>query len=266
MDLEKASSRILQQYQNYTDILIGLSFLRNPFADDFRSFVGIKKDADFIKAFEAFMKTAHQIFRWNDYYEARTTAEKSFRQFYEAQHYPEDKLDEAVKGFILSFFMQNIDERLMEWEDNHPGEEYSAPQDSKDDIDNLFLSRVFACAADIGSEAENKAFCDSIGVNYDYEQLHMCVWFSGQITNGVGQYSRDEINYSARTTYNRLLNPSSLLWIGVIMGADKNELKAAAEEMAGKKTNAAKCGAVRSHVPFDVILQLYQKMMTDDIE
>ncbi len=48
------------------------------------------------------------------------------------------------------------------------------------------------------------------------------------------------------------------------MGADKKELKAAAEEMQNSKTNAAKCGVVRKHIPFDVILQLYQKMMTDE--
>ena len=33
------------------------------------------------------------------------------------------------------------------------------------------------------------------------------------------------------------------------------------EEMKDKKTNAAKCGVVRKHVPFDTILELYQKMI-----
>ena len=257
MNMERALNKILQQYEEYTDAIIGLSFLRSPFAENFRELVGLKDDADFIKAFEAFMKIAHNTFRWDDYLIARTTAEKTFRQFFEQQHYPEDLWEEALEGFIVSFFNQNIDENQFEWEDANPDMEY--PEAPEDDIDNLYLARVFSV---IPFKAENEAFCQSIGVRYHYEQLHMCVWFSGQITNGSGHYSRDEINYSARTTYNRLLNPYSLLWIGVVMGADKAELKAAAEEMAGKKTNAAKCGIVRKHVPFDVILQLYQKMMT----
>ena len=32
----------------------------------------------------------------------------------------------------------------------------------------------------------DRVFCKSIGVNYDFEQLHMCCWFSSQITNGGG--------------------------------------------------------------------------------
>jgi hypothetical protein len=43
------------------------------------------------------------------------------------------------------------------------------------------------------------------------------------------------------------------------MGADRAELKAAADEMKDKKTNAAKCGIVRKHIPFDTIRALYQK-------
>ena len=258
MDLEKALNKVLRLYKDYTDLVIGLSFLRSPFADDFRNAVGLNSDADYVKAFEAFMAIAHDSFHWNDYLEARTSAEKTFRLFFEQQQYSEDKWDDALNGFIVSFFNQNIDERQYEWEDAHPNEEM--PDEPEDDINNLYLSRVFSV---IPHEADDEAFCESIGVRYNYEQLHMCVWFAGQITNGAGQYSRDEINYSARTTYNRLLNPYSLLWIGVVLGADKADLKAAAEEMKSKKTNAAKCGTVRNHVPFDTILELYQKMMTD---
>jgi hypothetical protein len=162
----------------------------------------------------------------------------------------------VVSAFVVSFFNQNIDERQYEWEDAHPDTEY--PDSPADDIDNLYFARVLSV---IPRKAENEAFCESIGVRYHYEQLHMCVWFAGQITNGAGEYSRDEINYSARTTYNRLLNPYSLLWIGVVMGADRAKLQSAAKEMNSKKNNAEKCGVVRKYVPFDTILGLYQKMM-----
>ena len=161
----------------------------------------------------------------------------------------------------ISFFNQNIDERQFEWEDMHPDMEY--PEPAADDIDNLLMARLFSV---LTCSEEDDALCRSIGVRFHYEQLHMCVWFSGQITNGSGHYSREEVNYSARTTYNRLLNPYSLLWIGVVMGADENELKAAAEEMESKKTYAAKCGVVRRHVPFDEILQLFQETMANEEE
>lgn len=256
MDLYSTIEKILQKYDEYTDIVIGSAFVREPFMEDFMKLAGLRDDVAFIKVFEAFMTAAHDTFRWNDYLEARMTAEKSFRLFYEQQQYPKDKLDAILSEFIVSFFNQNIDERQFEWEDAHPGEEI--PDAPEDDINNLFLSRVFSV---IPCKAEDEAFCESIGVRYHYEQLHMCIWFAGQITNGVGEYSRDEINYSARTTYNRLLNPYSLLWIGAALGADKAELQAAAEEMKDKKTNAAKCGVVRKHVPFDTILELYKNMM-----
>ena len=60
------------------------------------------------------------------------------------------------------------------------------------------------------------------------------------------------------------MNPWSLLWIGVVLGADRDALKAAAGEMAGKKANSAKCAVVRRHVPFDAILAGYDKLMYEE--
>lgn len=148
------------------------------------------------------------------------------------------------------------------------------PEPPKDDINNLYLARLFS-VLNLGRESEDtreciahnkelEAFCDSIGVRYHYEQLHMCCWFAGQITHGAGHYSRDVVNYSARITYNRLLNPYSLLWIGAAMGADREKLQAAAKEMASVKENAAKCDIVRRYVPFDTILKLYNELMTEE--
>jgi hypothetical protein len=147
--------------------------------EEFRNFFGLKGDTVFVKAFEAFMSLAHENFRWNDYLEARLTAEKTFRLFFEQQKLPKEKLEEALDAFIFSFFNQCIDERQFEWENNHPGEEYLRPADTVDDIDNLYLARVFSCVPQFSDLAEDIAFCDSIGVRYHYEQLHMCVWFAG---------------------------------------------------------------------------------------
>ncbi len=262
--LEKALASILNKYEAFTDYIMGMAFTRDPFIDEFRKMFGLKDDAAYVEAFKSFMETTHETFRWNDYLDARTTAEETFRKFYAKQQYPEADLENALHGFILSFFMANVDQSQVEWDCSHPNEAYANPNDTEDDIDNMYLARVFACAGDITDAEENKAFCETIGVSYDHEQLHMCVWFSGQITNGAGHYSRTEPNYSGRTTYNRLLEPRSLLWIGVVMGADRDALKAAAEELKDKKSNQTKCGIVRKHVPFDTIRALYQKMIYEE--
>ena len=262
--LEKKLLSIIDQYkESYTDVLMGLSFIRDPFFTDFLKDFGLKADAQITDAFTAFMNIAHQTFRWEDYLEARRTAEEAFRKFYQSQNYDQEKLERASEEFIVSFFNQNIDDRQFDWEKDHPAEEYNFPTETKDDIDNLYFARILAATIDYSDVAADKAFCESIGVRYDYEQLHMCCWFSGQITHGAGNYSRGEANYSARTTYNRLLNPDSLLWIGVVMGADRDELKAAAEEIRAAKNNQTRCGIVRRHIPFDTIRTLYGEKFTE---
>ena len=247
---------MLKKFATFSDPVLVLSFLREPFSEDFRECIGLTDDAVYLDAVKAFMGHSKKTFRWNDYLEARTTAEQAFRAFYEQQKYPVEELDGLLEDFIISFFNQVIDECQYEWEDAHPDEEM--PEAPADDVHTLLMARVFSW---VPFREEDEAFCKSIGVEYHFEQLHMCTWFSSQITNGEGHYSRSEINYSARTAYNRLMNPRSLLWIGVVMGADRTALKAAAEEMAEKKTNAAKCGTVRRHVPFDALLPRFNEMM-----
>ncbi len=261
MALQQELDKVFNKYSDRLDMAIGSAFVREPFATDFRKLVGLKTNAAYVKAFDSFMVIAHPIFHWDDYLDARTTAEKAFRAFYRGQGYAEADEQQAAHDFIVSFFNTCIDEHQFTWMNQHPNEEYVGQQDTKNEIDNLYLARVFSCADVFSDEAENIAFCDSIGVKYNHEQLHMCCWFAGQITNGAGHYTRSEANYSARTTYNRLLEPRSLLWIATVMGVDKNELRAAAAEMKDKKANAAKCGIVRKHAPFDTILALYRKMM-----
>ena len=50
MYIDKALKILMEKYPDYTDVIIGLSFTRLPFADDFRDCVGLKNVADFIKA------------------------------------------------------------------------------------------------------------------------------------------------------------------------------------------------------------------------
>lgn len=260
MNLQHALNTVLSKYSDSLALDMGYPFTREPFSGDFRKQLDLQDDSVYVEAFSAFMDISQDIFRWGDYYEARSTAEKAFRILYQQQNYPPDGEDEATDNFIVSFFQAKIDEHIFAWEDQHPGQEYLQTISTVDDIDVVDLAQLFSFAR-MHRKADDKAFCESIGVNYDFEQLHMCDWFSSQITNGSGQYSRADVNTSARTAYNRLRNPRSLLWIAVIMGVDQNTLRAAVKEMHDKKTDAAKCGVVRKHVPFDAIHSLYQDMI-----
>ncbi len=260
--LENKLMNIIAKYgDEMNDFIIGCAFIRDPFITDFRNMISLVDDTELSQAVNEFMKIAHNTFRWENYLEARTTAEKTFRLFYAQCRYPEDKLEEAVKKFIISFFNENIDENLREWQEEQGKEKYPTETQTEDDIDNIQLSRFFARLSEITDEEANKDFCSRIGVRYDYEQLHMCCWFSVEITHDGGYHSRKTISYSARTSYGRLLNPRSLLWIGIVMGADRDELRAASDEMGSARDNKTKCGIVRKHVPFDEIRRLYGKMV-----
>lgn len=256
--------RFYEKYQSYNEQIIGLSFVRQPFSDDLMGWAGLADEDALIKAFEAFMVIAQEVFNWNDYYEARTTAEMAFREFYKKQRYPKENLEAATNGFIVSFFNQVIDESQHIWEEENPGEEM--PEPAGDDIDNLYLARVFSIIHQVTDKKADAKFCDSIGVSYDYDQLHMCCWFSVQVTRGSGRYTRSKPNFSARATYNRLLNPWSLLWIGVVIGADRDALRAAAKEMADEKALRGKCAVVRRHVPFEAILKGFDALMAEEVE
>ena len=260
MNLQHSLDAVLSKYSDSLALDMGYPFIREPFSKDFREQVGLQDDSEYVAAFRVFMAISQDVFRWSDYFEARSTAEKAFRMFYQQQNYPSAGEDNVIDDFIVSFFNEKIDECIFAWEDQHPGQEYSQPPSTEDDIDVVYLARVFSCAEMYG-KVDDRVFCKSIGVNYDFEQLHMCCWFSSQITNGGGQYSRADANTSARTTYNRLRNPRSLLWIALIMGVDRNTLSAAVEEMRDKKTDAAKCSVVRKHVPFCSIYALFQDMI-----
>lgn len=77
------------------------------------------------------MVIAHQTFHWENYLDARTTAEQAFRAFYQGQGYAEANEQQAVHDFIFSFFNACIDEHQFTWMNNHPNEEYRAPSQSR---------------------------------------------------------------------------------------------------------------------------------------
>lgn len=216
---------------------------------------------EYLQMLMEFRNFAETKFKWDNYLAERQSIEECFVSVVTKHHFPEDKLPDAVDEVVVNYIEFRIQERLdIAENENYQGE---LPALSEDDIDTVDMAFLFA---HIPYDPEDDEFCESIGVTYDYDQLHMAVWFSGQVTLGKGNYSRRVPNHSSKVTYNRLLNPYSLLWIGTVLGEDKDVLRKAAEEMASKDSFAGKCGVVRKHVPFSRISELAKDWLEDEDE
>ena len=121
------------------------------------------------------------------------------------------------------------------------------------DFHNTVMAAVFA---HLPEQPEIRSWLKEIDVRWNYEQLHMVTWFSGQLTLGSGKYSRSRPNHSAKVTYERLVNPYSLLWIAAALGEDKDLVIRAGHEMKAYATCRAKCGVVRRAIPWKRIYEL----------
>ena len=121
------------------------------------------------------------------------------------------------------------------------------------DIPNTEMAALFA---HLEQDEEQKAFLEGSRIRWDYEQLHMVTWFSGQLSLGEGLYSRSRPNHSARVTYERLLNPWSLLWIAAALGEDRDLILQANEAMTPHKDYRDKAIAIRNRIPFTRIYRL----------
>lgn len=217
---------------------------------------------EFLQIVRDFLVCAREKFAVGSasYLDERMSAETVFKTVMRAHHYPEELLPKATAEAITAYF---------EWWINYHIAIYQE-ETGKDDLldspgDDIYVIDMAAIFAHRITLPENEAFCDSIGVQYHYEQLHMVRWFSSQITHGGGHYSRSTSNISSRATYNRLLNANSLLWIGTILGADRGKLRQAAEEAGqGKaRATAAACSVVRKYIPFDDLLPLARKWLQE---
>lgn len=121
------------------------------------------------------------------------------------------------------------------------------------DFHNTVMAAVFA---HLPFQPEMSLWLESIDVSWTYDQLHMVTWFSGQLSLGSGQYSRSRPNHSAKVTYERLLNPFSLLWIAAALGEDKDLVIRTRHEFEEYATYSAKAGVVRRAIPWRRIYEL----------
>lgn len=90
---------------------------------------------------------------------------------------------------------------------------------------------------------------------YTSQQQHMEAWFSQ--AEGPGAYGRSR-SQTAGQTFNRLLCPPALLWIGEALGVEHEIMRAAANAAWGQKRLASQCGAIRRHVSWKHIFELAQ--------
>ena len=90
---------------------------------------------------------------------------------------------------------------------------------------------------------------------------HMIGWLAAQNSQGFGAYTRSKGNESARTAYNRFLNPGGLLWIAEVCGETKANLQKAVEaaKEAERINYRSRCAAFRKIIPFARIMELLRQ-------
>ena len=90
------------------------------------------------------------------------------------------------------------------------------------------------------------------------EREHMISWFAANATTGIGAYSRQKGNDSARRCYNRLQNAASLLWIAEAVGVPAEVVEQAYDAAVDASDRRRACGAIRKVVPWEAI---YERMV-----
>lgn len=87
---------------------------------------------------------------------------------------------------------------------------------------------------------------------YGSQKEHWLGWLSEY--DGPGYYGRSSWDVSAETVYNRVVNPSMVLWLGEAAGVSKSVIEAAARDaLAGKPSMAAQSGGIRHVVTWPMI-------------
>lgn len=90
------------------------------------------------------------------------------------------------------------------------------------------------------------------------QKKHMVRWFEGHSTFGGGQYTRNHLNTSTCTAYNRFLSAHGLPWIGEPLGEGPAVVQTAADAARGGSEYRSRCVVVRRHVPWPRILELWR--------
>jgi hypothetical protein len=87
---------------------------------------------------------------------------------------------------------------------------------------------------------------------YSSQKAHWLGWLKEY--DGPGYYGRAEWNVTAEAVYNRIVNPSMVLWLGEAAGVPAPSVKAAADAALRAPDNmSSQSGAIRRHVTWAMI-------------
>lgn len=175
--------------------------------------------------------------------------------------FTDDNISQAVYYVIQSFLNGRIEvsHKIMVnegWPDDDP----ELPEN---DIDNHRMACIFA---NLPPQPEVADYLAKIDVNYIYEHLNMVNKFSSQSRFGFKCGFKKEHIFSARTTYNNMFEPYSLLWIAAVLGENPEIVKNAADEAEKMKTKPEKSKTVRRFIPFGRIHELAIRMEAEEWE
>ena len=211
-------------------------------------------------------KRALQRARWIDW-ETYTTVRKSFLDTadnlispYKDRISSEELFD--LKQRMYTRFMEGRI-RFFEWLEEQEHAELPPIEPGENDFHNTEMAALFA---HLPPQPDVAAWLQTIDISWTYDRLHMVTWFSGQLSLGSGKYSRSRPNHSAKTTYERLLNPYSLLWIAAALGENKDLIIRTAEKIKAYETYRAKCGVIRGAIPWKRIHELALRRMEQEKE
>ncbi len=203
---------------------------------------------------DAFLKQAGQAARiipWTPYDAARRRFMKAAAELLKIRQLGEAGM-ERVRRNMYVCFMEN---RIAYYRSVERIEQAEIPpiEVREKDCHNTELAAVFAHLPD---QPETEKWLRELDVDWEYDQLHMVTWFSCQLSLGSGEYSRSRPNHSAKTTYERLLNPFSLLWIAAALGEDRDLVIRTRKEIDSYVSWRAKCGVIRRAIPWSRIHEL----------
>lgn len=165
----------------------------------------------------------------------------------------------------LRMYTRFMEGRIRTFENLEKQEHAKLPpiEPGENDFKNTEMAAVFA---HLPPQPDIAAWLQTIDISWTYDRLHMVTWFSGQLSLGSGNYSRSRPNHSAKTTYERLLNPYSLLWIAAALGEDKDLVIRTGNEVKGYATYRAKCGVIRRAIPWKRIYELALPLVEKEIQ
>jgi len=187
----------------------------------------------------------------------RTCCDKLIRRFGRALDNKGEK--QAKKDMYVRFMEGRI--QFFQYKEKQENCQLPAIEVQEKDFHNVEMASVFA---HLPAQPEIRNWLKPLDVSWDYDQLHMVNWFAGQLSLGSGKYSRSCPNHSAKKTYERLVNPYSLLWIAAAMGVERELMEKARKEMDEYTSWRAKCGAIRRAIPWKMIYELALPMIMEE--